>query len=99
MQDVALFTWVQETTVVGIPLWSLLLALAAAVTTYVVIQVVLHLVNRRAAAWALRSPNATAQGLSDIVAGTSRFLILMVALLVGASMLDLPGRWESRLRG
>ena len=97
MQDVALFTWVRETTVVGIPLWSLLLALAAAVTTYVVIQVVLHLVNRRAAAWASRSPNATAQGLSDIVAGTSRFLILMVALLVGASMLDLPGRWESRL--
>ena len=33
----------------------------------------------------------------DVLEGTSRFLMLVAALLVGASFLDLPGRWENRL--
>ena len=97
MHDAAFITWVQETAFLGIPLWSLLLALAASVATYGVIQVVLGLLTRRANTWAAQSSNSTAQALADMVAGTSRFLVLMVALLVGASLLDLPGRWESRL--
>ena len=97
MQDAAFMTWVQQTTFLGIPLWSLLLALAASVATYVVIQIVLGLLTRRASSWAAQSSNSTAQTMADVVAGTSRFLVLMVALLVGASLLDLPGRWESRL--
>lgn len=97
MHDAAFITWVQETAFLGIPLWSLLLALAASVATYGVIQVVLGLLTRRANTWAAQSSNSTAQALADVVAGTSRFLVLMVALLVGASLLDLPGRWESRL--
>ena len=97
MHDAAFITWVQETAFLDIPLWSLLLALAASVATYGVIQVVLGLLTRRANTWAAQSSNSTAQALADVVAGTSRFLVLMVALLVGASLLDLPGRWESRL--
>ena len=97
MHDAAFITWVQETAFLGIPLWSLLLALAASVATYGVIQVVLGLLTRRSNTWAAQSSNSTAQALADVVAGTSRFLVLMVALLVGASLLDLPGRWESRL--
>ena len=97
MHAAAFITWVQETAFLGIPLWSLLLALAASVATYGVIQVVLGLLTRRANTWAAQSSNSTAQALADVVAGTSRFLVLMVALLVGASLLDLPGRWESRL--
>ncbi len=97
MHDAAFITWVQETAFLGIPLWSLLLALAASIATYGVIQVVLGLLTRRANTWAAQSSNSTAQALADVVAGTSRFLVLMVALLVGASLLDLPGRWESRL--
>ena len=42
------FTWVQETTFAGVPLWSLCVALAAAVATYAAILVVLHLLTRRA---------------------------------------------------
>ena len=97
MHDAAFITWVQETAFLDIPLWSLLLALAASVATYGVIQVVLGLLTRRSNTWAAQSSNSTAQALADVVAGTSRFLVLMVALLVGASLLDLPGRWESRL--
>ena len=49
------FTWVQETTFVGVPLWSLCVALAAAVATYAAILVVLHLLTRRAKVWATQS--------------------------------------------
>lgn len=97
MQDFPFMTWVRETTVIGIPLWSLLLALAAAVTTYFAIMVVLHLLTRRARSWASRSGSATAHTAADVLAGTSRLLVLLVALLVGANFLDLPLRWETRL--
>jgi hypothetical protein len=97
MQDFPFMTWVPETTVIGIPLWSLLLALAAAVTTYFAIMVVLHLLTRRARSWASRSGSATAHTAADVLAGTSRLLVLLVALLVGANFLDLPLRWETRL--
>ena len=91
------FTWVQETTFAGVPLWSLCVALAAAVATYAAILVVLHLLTRRAKGWATQSHSGMALTLVDVLEGTSRTLMLVVALLVGASLLDLPGRWESRL--
>ena len=69
MHDAAFITWVQETAFLGIPLWSLLLALAASVATYGVIQVVLGLLTRRANTWAAQSSNSTAQALADVVAG------------------------------
>ena len=91
------FTWVQETTFAGVPLWSLCVALAAAVATYAAILVVLHLLTRRAKVWATQSHSGMALTMVDVLEGTSRTLMLVVALLVGASLLDLPGRWESRL--
>ncbi len=97
MEAAALVTWIQDRTFLGLPLWNLLLAVTVTVTTYLVIQVVLHLLTRRAKVWAGKSPNAATHAMADVVAGTSRFLVLMVAVLVGASMLDLPGRWEGRL--
>lgn len=91
------FTWVQETTFADVPLWSLCVALAAAVATYAAILVVLHLLTRRANVWATQSHSGMALTLVDVLEGTSRTLMLVVALLVGATLLDLPGRWESRL--
>ena len=91
------FTWVKETTFADVPLWSLCVALAAAVATYAAILVVLHLLTRRAKGWATQSHSGMALTLVDVLEGTSRTLMLVVALLVGASLLDLPGRWESRL--
>ena len=97
MQPSTFLTWVQETTLAGIPLWSLLVAIAAATATYVAILVALYLITRRAKAWATQSQSGMAITVVDVLEGTSRTLMLVVALLVGASLLDLPGRWESRL--
>ena len=90
-------TWVQETTFAGIPLWSLCVALAATATTYAAILAVLHLATRRARVWATQSHSGMALTVVDVLEGTSRTLMLVVALLVGAGLLELPGRWESRL--
>jgi small-conductance mechanosensitive channel len=90
-------TWVRETTFVGVPLWSLMVALAAAATTYAAILLVLHLLTGRARVWATQSGSAAARTVVDVLEGTSRLLMVVVALLVGASLLELPGRWESRL--
>jgi len=92
-----LLAWIQEATFAGVPLWSLSVALAAAVATYAAILVVLHLLTRRTRVWATQSHSGMALTLADVLEGTSRTLMLVVALLVGASLLDLPGRWESRL--
>lgn len=97
MQDSAFMVWIQETTFIGIPLWSLLIALAAAVATYLGIRAVLRVLRHRTKAWAVQSNSAMAHAAAEVLAGTSRLLVLLVALLVGANLLDLPGRWESRL--
>ena len=97
MPDSTFMAWIQETTILGIPLWSLLVASAAAVATYVGIQIVLALLTGRARSWASQSQSGVATTVVDVLEGTSRLLMLVVALLVGANLLDLPGRWESRL--
>ena len=97
MQPSPFLTWVQETTFAGVPLWSLFVALGATAATYVAILVVLRLLTGRARTWATQSHSGMALTVVDVLEGTSRTLMLVVALLVGASMLDLPGRWQSRL--
>lgn len=90
-------TWVHEATFAGVPLWNLLVALAATAATYAAILVILHLLTSRAKVWATQSQSAVALTMVDVLEGTSRTLMLVVALLVGASLVDLPGRWENRL--
>lgn len=97
MQPSTFLIWVQETTFAGIPLWSLLVALAAMTATYTVILAVLHLVTGRAKVWATQSDSAAAMTVVQVLEGTSRVLMFLVAVLVGASFLELPGRWAGRV--
>src|SRR5690606_27721683 len=60
MQDSPFMAWIQETTFLGVPLWSLLVASAAAVATYVAILVVLSLLTGRAKRWASQSDSGMA---------------------------------------
>ena len=97
MQIATFTTWIQETTFASIPLWSLMLAVGVAVAAYGVMLTFLRVLTGRANAWAARSEAGGPQTLVDVLGGTSRLLVLLVALLVGAGMLELPGRWESRI--
>ena len=97
MPPSAFLSWVQETTFAGVPLWSLLIAVLAGVATYLGILLALSLLTGRARAWASQSHSGVARAMVDVLEGTSRFLMLVAALLVGASFLDLPGRGENRM--
>lgn len=97
MQQPLFITWVQQTTFAGVPLWSLLVALTAAAVTYVAILTALHLLTGRAKSWATHSGSAAATTMVDVLEGTSRLLMLLVAVLVGLGFLELPRRWESRV--
>ncbi|MCW8177537.1 mechanosensitive ion channel family protein [Verminephrobacter aporrectodeae] len=97
MQYSAFLSWVRETSFAGVPLWSLLVALAAAAATYAGILVALRLLTGRAKLWVAASDSAAARTVVDVFQGTHHMLMAALALLVGASLLDLPGRWESRL--
>lgn len=97
MQQPLFITWIQETTFAGVPLWSLLVALTAAAVTYVAILTALHLLTGRAKSWATHSGSAAATTMVDVLEGTSRLLMLLVAVLVGLGFLELPRRWESRV--
>ena len=92
MPPSAFLSWVQETTFAGVPLGSLLIAVLAGVATYLGILLALSLLTGRARAWASQSHSGVARAMVDVLEGTSRFLMLVAALLVGASFLDLPGR-------
>ncbi|KAB7584271.1 mechanosensitive ion channel family protein [Verminephrobacter eiseniae] len=97
MQYDAFADWVRQTSFAGLPLWNLMLALAAAVASYAVIGLLLRLLTGRAKTWASLTDGAVARTGVDVLEGTSRPLMLVLALLIGASLLDLPGRWENRL--
>ncbi|MCW5234952.1 mechanosensitive ion channel family protein [Verminephrobacter eiseniae] len=97
MQYDAFADWVRQTSFAGLPLWNLMLALAAAVASYAVIGLLLRLLTGRAKTWAALTDGAAARTVVDVLEGTSRPLMLVLALLIGASLLDLPGRWENRL--
>jgi small-conductance mechanosensitive channel len=97
MPPSAFLSWVRETTFAGVPLWSLMIAVFAALATYAAILLALRLLTGRARAWAGQTHSGVAATMVDVLEGTSRMLMLVVAVLVGASFLDLPGRWESRL--
>lgn len=97
MQSADFLGWIRETRFAGAPLWNLLLALCAAAAAYGVIVLLLHLLTGRARAWTAQSDNAASRSLVDMLEGTSRLLMVAGALLVGANLLELPGRWENRL--
>ena len=97
MQTSLFIHWIQNTTFAGVPLWNLMLAVGVAVVAYFAMLITLRVLTGRAKVWVARSEGSGAQALIDVLEGTSRFLLLMVAVLLGAGMLDLPGRWENRL--
>src|SRR6218665_2100185 len=97
MQYDAFADWVRQTSFAGLPLWNLMLALAAAVASYAVIGLLLRLLTGRAKTWASLTDGAVARTGVDVLEGTSRPLMLVLALLIGASLLDLPRRCENPL--
>ena len=90
--------WLHHETLWGMSAASLLIALAAALTTYLVLTVLLGWAVSRARRNAEgHGRRGAAQVVLEVLSGTSHLLILLAAVLVGAGMLDLPDRWHARV--
>ncbi|AKJ28087.1 mechanosensitive ion channel family protein [Caldimonas brevitalea] len=98
MRGETLFDWFSTTTLLGLSLSNWLLVIAASVGSYLVMTLGLRFALSRARRIAERRRG---QGLDDAVVelleGTNRWLILLAAVLIGVSLLDLPERWAARV--
>ncbi len=91
--------WLHEDALWGISAANVLIATAAAMATYLFLTVLLRWAQRRVRRHEERTHRATggAALLARVLAGTSHLLILLAAVLVGLGLLDLPGRWNTRV--
>ncbi|HDS1060597.1 MULTISPECIES: mechanosensitive ion channel family protein [Pseudomonas] len=90
---IAFFT---ETTVFGISILNLLVALTVATLVFLVARAAISFLMRRVRRWS-EHEGPLSQIMAKVLSGTSNFLLLLASLLVGLSMLDLPERWLSRV--
>lgn len=101
MQLLPDWAWLHEQLLWGMSAASVLIAVTAAVATYVLLSLLLGWAQRRVRRHAQQAaqPGQPAQAglLAQLLAGTSHLLILLAALLVGLGMLDLPERWHTRV--
>ncbi|WP_311223216.1 MULTISPECIES: mechanosensitive ion channel family protein [unclassified Acidovorax] len=99
--DIASATaWLHTETLWGMSAASLLIAAAAALATYLLLTLLQGwaVARARRAAGEERSHRGPAQLLMQVLSGTSHLLIVLAAVLVGAGMLELPGRWPARVQ-
>ncbi|MFW3899072.1 mechanosensitive ion channel family protein [Pseudomonas putida] len=90
---IGLFT---DTTLFGISLLNLLLALCVTLLTFLVSRAAISFLLRRVRRWS-EHDGALSQVLAKVLAGTSNLLLFLASLLVGLGMLDLPERWLNRV--
>ena len=90
---IAFFT---ETTLFGISILNLLVALTVATVVFLVARAAISFLMRRVRRWS-EHEGPLSQIMAKVLSGTSNVLLLLASLLVGLSMLDLPERWLSRV--
>ena len=89
--------WLQYDLFAGITVLNLGLAVLTGVVVCAALYVALRLAAARARKVASRTRRRTGDMLIDVLSGTSLWMVALVALLVGVGMLDLPGRWNTRV--
>lgn len=88
--------WLSNTTVAGVSLTNWLLALLVAVVAYLVLTRAVALVSRRLTSAASHTTTRIDDMLVEVLSDTNRGLLLLMSVLIGLSMLDLPDRWAAR---
>lgn len=97
MERFVIPAWLAETTLFGLPLAGMLWALLVAAAAWLLMTAALRLGVTRARRLADRTPNRLDDVIVDVLAGTSRALVAVTAVLIGLGMLDLPDRWHARV--
>lgn len=89
--------WFANTRVGGITVFNWSVAAAATIVSFLLMLTVLSFALRRLDAIRNRTASQIDDVLADVLAGTSKPLVAVGALLVGVGMLDLSPRWSERV--
>lgn len=83
--------------VFGMEAGEVALAIAVALLAYAAMSLGLRLARNRLARLALHTRTRADDALVEVLSGTQQVLLALVAVLIGAGLLDLPARWQSRI--
>jgi small-conductance mechanosensitive channel len=89
--------WLTGNHIAGVSLFNIGVALLAALVSYALMAVGLGFVARRLSAVAQRTSNHVDDVVLGVLSGTSRWLIVLAAVLIGVGFLDVGPRWSGRL--
>lgn len=92
-----LIDWFRTYDVGGVTLANIALAFLATVGAYLLMRLALRLVTTQLRSLAQRTANNADDVFVEVLAGTSRWLILLAAVMVGVSVLDVGPRWSDRV--
>ena len=89
--------WFQTKSIFGLSLPSVALAIAAIGVSYLVMTMALRFAVGRMKKIAVRTTNRVDDTVVEVLSSTSRWLLLLAALLIGVGLLDLNDRWNARV--
>lgn len=97
MTQESLTTWLRDTTLFGASVGNVAVAALVVVLAYFAMALALRLALSRLTLLAERTTMRADDVVVEVLRGTNRGLVFLVALLIGVGMLDLPDRWASRV--
>ena len=97
MNDLSTMEGLRATTVFGLSLVNLVAALVVALGAYLVVSLALRFALGRLTKIAERTTTRADDVIVEVLSGTSRWLVLLVARLFGVGLLDLTDRWAGRV--
>lgn len=97
MNDLTPISWLQQATIAGMSVTSIALAAAVAALAYLTMSMAVRIVLKRLATIAGRTSNRADDFFVEVLSGTSQWLMVLVALLIGVGMLDLGTPWAARV--
>ncbi len=100
LNHLSFLSWFDQRTFLGISVGSMLIAAAAVILSYLAMTLLLRFAMSRVKKIASRLPgdeHPTTNVILTLLSGTNRALIALAALLIGLGMLELSGRWSTRV--
>lgn len=89
--------WLADTLFLNVPLTSWALAIAAALGSYLLFTFGLRFALRRAKRVSERTSNRVDDTVVEVLSRTNRWLLAVIALLIGVGLIDLSERWSARV--
>ncbi len=92
-----ILAWLTDTNIAGISLLNLLVALAVAIGSYLLMIFAVKIAAQRLEKIRYRTDNRIDDLMAEVLGGTNKALLALAALLIGVGMLDLAPRWSARV--